>query len=597
MKFDGITTRLVCSELQKLCSARIDKVFQPNKNEIIIGLYKDGLNYSLNISIDASNYRLCLTTHSKQNPMIAPNFCMLLRKHLVGLKLKNIYNTDLERLIILAIEGFDEFEDIVSKKLIIELMGKHGNIILLDENSVIVDSIRHIKCEDEIHRNILPHTKYVYPTTDKLNFLDLKNVKDFKEKILSYNKIQLQDINVNNFSNIICNTFNGISKSIIETIIEKNSITQINDTSLLIIYTTILDLFDKPNDSIILKEIYNKDFEPFPINFYLDDLYFNKESNDAFKNYRNTTLKLILEVLKKYQQRLVNMDKKLKECENMEQYKLYGELITANLYKIKNKNLDSVTLQNYYENNKSITIKLDNRYLPSINAKRFYKKYNKLKNTLEVVTVQKEETIKEISYLESIIYELESSTTIDEIAEIFEEISENVVFEKAFANSSLSKKLSVEKDSRSKVKKSQLTKNKEVSFNPIKYTVDGYTILVGRNNKENDYLTTKYAKKEDLWFHTKDIHGSHVILKINDNKNAKSNNKSSSLNTNSNNAENLNIDESIIYKCAELAAKHSKAKNSSNVPVDYCLVKFVKKPSGAKPGMVIYSNNKTIYIK
>ena len=597
MKFDGITTRLVCSELQKLCSARIDKVFQPNKNEIIIGLYKDGLNYSLNISIDASNYRLCLTTHSKQNPMIAPNFCMLLRKHLVGLKLKNIYNTDLERLIILDIEGFDEFEDIVSKKLIIELMGKHGNIILLDENSVIVDSIRHIKCEDEIHRNILPHTKYVYPTTDKLNFLDLKNVKDFKEKILSYNKIQLQDINVNNFSNIICNTFNGISKSIIETIIEKNSITQINDTSLLIIYTTILDLFDKPNDSIILKEIYNKDFEPFPINFYLDDLYFNKESNDAFKNYRNTTLKLILEVLKKYQQRLVNMDKKLKECENMEQYKLYGELITANLYKIKNKNLDSVTLQNYYENNKSITIKLDNRYLPSINAKRFYKKYNKLKNTLEVVTVQKEETIKEISYLESIIYELESSTTIDEIAEIFEEISENVVFEKAFANSSLSKKLSVEKDSRSKVKKSQLTKNKEVSFNPIKYTVDGYTILVGRNNKENDYLTTKYAKKEDLWFHTKDIHGSHVILKINDNKNAKSNNKSSSLNTNSNNAENLNIDESIIYKCAELAAKHSKAKNSSNVPVDYCLVKYVKKPNGAKPGMVIYTNNKTVFVK
>ena len=476
-------------------------------------------------------------------------------------------------------------------------MGKHGNIILLDENSVIVDSIRHIKCEDEIHRNILPHTKYVYPTTDKLNFLDLKNVKDFKEKILSYNKIQLQDINVNNFSNIICNTFNGISKSIIETIIEKNSITQINDTSLLIIYTTILDLFDKPNDSIILKEIYNKDFEPFPINFYLDDLYFNKESNDAFKNYRNTTLKLILEVLKKYQQRLVNMDKKLKECENMEQYKLYGELITANLYKIKNKNLDSVTLQNYYENNKSITIKLDNRYLPSINAKRFYKKYNKLKNTLEVVTVQKEETIKEISYLESIIYELESSTTIDEIAEIFEEISENVVFEKAFANSSLSKKLSVEKDSRSKVKKSQLTKNKEVSFNPIKYTVDGYTILVGRNNKENDYLTTKYAKKEDLWFHTKDIHGSHVILKINDNKNAKSNNKSSSLNTNSNNAENLNIDESIIYKCAELAAKHSKAKNSSNVPVDYCLVKYVKKPNGAKPGMVIYTNNKTVFVK
>ena len=584
MVFDGITTKLICDELQNLCGSRIDKIFQPNKNEIIIGLYKDGLNYALNISIDSAHYRLCLTTHNKSNPMIAPNFCMLLRKHLIGLKLKNIYNTNLERLIIIDIEGFDEFEDVVSKKIIIELMGKHGNIILLDENSIIIDSMRHIKCEDEIHRNILPHTKYTFPTTDKLNFLDVINANDYKEKLLSYNNLSLNDIIIDNISSIISNTFNGISKSLIETIIEKYSIKEINTSNINQIYNAINELCNINSpldlDNIILKDIYNKDFEPFAINFYLDDLYYKKESNDAFKNYRNTTLKLILEVLKKYQHRLVNMDNKLKECENMEQYKLYGELITANLYKIENKNLNNVTLENYYNNNEPITITLDNRYLPSINAKRFYKKYNKLKNTLEVVSIQKEETIKEINYLESIIYELEAANTIDEIAEIFDEISENVVFEKAFANSNLSKKLSGEKKSRSKIKKSQLTKNKEVSFNPIKYTVDGYTILVGRNNKENDYLTTKYAKKEDLWFHTKDIHGSHVILKLSDN-----------------NKEKKDIDESIIYKCAELAAKHSKAKNSSNIPVDYCYVKYVKKPNGAKPGMVIYTNNKTIFVK
>lgn len=584
MVFDGITTKLICDELQNLCGSRIDKIFQPNKNEIIIGLYKDGLNYALNISIDSAHYRLCLTTHNKANPMIAPNFCMLLRKHLIGLKLKNIYNTNLERLIIIDIEGFDEFEDVVSKKIIIELMGKHGNIILLDENSIIIDSMRHIKCEDEIHRNILPHTKYTFPTTDKLNFLDVINANDYKEKLLSYNNLSLNDIIIDNISSIISNTFNGISKSLIETIIEKYNIKEINTSNINQIYNAINELCNINSpldlDNIILKDIYNKDFEPFAINFYLDDLYYNKESNDAFKNYRNTTLKLILEVLKKYQHRLVNMDNKLKECENMEQYKLYGELITANLYKIENKNLNNVTLENYYNNNEPITITLDNRYLPSINAKRFYKKYNKLKNTLEVVSIQKEETIKEINYLESIIYELEAANTIDEIAEIFDEISENVVFEKAFANSNLSKKLSGEKKSRSKIKKSQLTKNKEVSFNPIKYTVDGYTILVGRNNKENDYLTTKYAKKEDLWFHTKDIHGSHVILKLSDN-----------------NKEKKDIDESIIYKCAELAAKHSKAKNSSNIPVDYCYVKCVKKPNGAKPGMVIYTNNKTIFVK
>lgn len=589
MKFDGITTKLISSELQNLCGARIEKVYQPNKNEIIIGLYKDGLSYALNASIDASNYRLCLTTHKKSNPMIAPSFCMLLRKHLIGLKLKNIYNVDLERSIIIEIEGYHN-NDIISKKLIIELMGKHGNIVLTDENDVIIDSIRHIKSEDEIHRSILPKIKYVFPITDKLNFLEVEDANDFKNKLLSYNNIQLQDINMNNSASVICNTFNGISKSLIETIIEKCSIKEINDKSILIIFTTILDLINKPDDNIVLKEIYNKDFEPFTINFYIDDLYYNKESNDNFKNYRNTTLKLILEVLKKYQQRLVNMDNKLKECENMEQYKLYGELITANLYRIENKNLSSVTLENYYDDNKPITINLDNRYLPSINAKRFYKKYNKLKNTLEVVTVQKQDTIKEINYLESIIYELEAATSIDEIAEIFDEISENVIFEKAFANSSLNNKLTNGNNKKSKMKKSQLTKNKEVSFNPIKYTVDGYTILVGRNNKENDYLTTKYAKKEDLWFHTKDIHGSHVILKLNDSQKAK-------LNNNNNNTEGFNIDEHIIYKCAELAAKHSKAKNSSNVPVDYCYVKYVKKPNGAKPGMVIYTTNKTVFVK
>ncbi|MBR0350390.1 MAG: NFACT family protein [Clostridia bacterium] len=605
MKFDGITTRLVCNELQNLCGARIDKVFQPNKNEIIIGLYKDGLNYALNISIEASNYRLCLTTHSKSNPMIAPNFCMLLRKHLIGLKLKNIYNTDLERLVILEIEGFDEFEDIVSKKLIIELMGKHGNIILLDENSVIIDSLRHIKCEDEIHRNILPHTKYVYPTTDKLNFLDLKDVDEFSEKLLLYNNLAIQDNNtiqdldINNFADTVCNTFNGFSKQFIENVLKELNVTTIDNSSLSIIFGYINDLIEK-NDThklILLDNGNGNNLETnYSLNFYIDDFYYNKESNEDLKNYRNTTLKLILEVLKKYKQRLVNMDSKLNECENMEQYRLYGELITANLYKIENRNLDNVTLENYYDNNKPITIKLDNKYLPSINAKRFYKKYNKLKNTLEVVTKQKEETLKEISYLESIVYELETATTTNEIAEIFEEISENVVFEKAFANSTLSKKLSGKNDSRSKVKKSQLTKNKEVSFNPIKYTVDGYIILVGRNNIENDYLTTKYAKKDDLWFHTKDIHGSHVILKLNDKK-VKLNSKTNLTTNTTSELDSLNIDESIIYKCAELAVKHSKAKNSSNVPVDYCLVKYVKKPNGAKPGMVIYTTNKTVFVK
>jgi len=229
--------------------------------------------------------------------------------------------------------------------------------------------------------------------------------------------------------------------------------------------------------------------------------------------------------------------------------------------------LKQITVENYYENNEKITIPLDERFTPSVNAKRFFKKYHKLKNTLEIVTIQKEETLKELNYIESIVYELENCSTLDEVSEIFEEISENVIFREKTDN--------YKKKKNSKVKKSSLTKNKNVSFNPIKYNIDGYTLLVGRNNKENDYLTLKYAKKTDIWLHTRDIHGSHAILQLTSDKMPNDN---------------------ILIKCAEITAYHSKARLSSNVPVDICEVKYVKKPSGAKPGMVVYTNQKTLYV-
>lgn len=570
MAFDGITTKAVAGELQALAGARIDKVFQPNKNEVILGLYINGANYALDICIDSGNYRINLTTHSKSNPQVAPNFCMLLRKHLIGLKLKNVVTFGLERLVILDIEGFDEFEDVVSKKLIVELMGKHSNIILVDETNIIVDSLRHIKSDDELNRSILPHIKYQFPTTTKQDFFDLKDFEDFKNKLGETSKDTL--------ITSICETFNGLSNIFVENLV--NDFEQNESTK--DVYSKINKIIENTANThfkIVEKNVRNKikkdyclvigndnETSPFHLNFFIDDFYYNKETNDNFKAYRDTTLKLILGILKKYNTRLLNIDAKLKECENMDVYRVYGELITANLYRIENKNLDFVELENYYDNNNLIKIQLDKKYLPSVNAKRFYKKYNKLKNTLEIVGIQKQETIKELDYLESIVYELEAATTVEEVAQIFDEISENVMIKDTISKT----------QKKSKIKKSKLTKNKEVSFNPIKYTIDDYTIFVGRNNKENDYLTLKFANKSDYWFHTKDIHGSHVILKT---------------------QAGLIPTENILYKCAELASKHSKAKNSSNVPVDYCQVKYVKKPSGAKPGMVIYTNNKTIFVK
>lgn len=561
MAFDGIVTKAIASELQQLSGARIDKIFQPNLNTIILGCYINGTNYALNICANSSNYRIHLTTHSKPNPQIAPNFCMVLRKHLIGLHIKNIITNNLERIITIEFEGFDDIDDIITKKLVIELMGKHCNIILLNEENIIIDSLRHINNIDSTHI-VIPHIKYTYPLTKKLNFLNCNDFESFKNSLSS--------TDIDSLPTCISNTFNGISKKFIKFIINdlniKNLKELFNYLKRIIIDTDSLNLeFKKINNDYFLVENLNNN-ELFSLNFFIDDFYYQKECSEDLKNYRNSILKLILATLKKYKKRLQNINAKLEECKNMDTYRLYGELITANLYKIKNINVPQIELENYYDNNNLIAIPLDSKYSPSINAKKFFKKYNKLKNASEIVSIQKKETLEELNYIESIVYELEAASSVEELASIFDEISENNVFK--------DKTIKTKNIKSTKIKKSNLTKNKNVSFNPIKYSIDNFTFLVGRNNKENDYLSLKYAKKTDLWFHTKDIHGSHGIL-ILDGKQPK---------------------EDILIRCAEISAYHSKARLSSNVPVDFCEVKYVKKPNGSKPGMVIYTNNSTLYV-
>ena len=574
MAFDGIVTKMVANELQSLSGARIDKIFQPNKNNILIGCYLNKTNYLINICINSSSYRIHLTTHPRSNPSVAPNFCMVLRKHLLGLHIKNIVTNNLERVVTIEFEGFDEIDDIISKKLVIELMGKHCNVIILDDQNIIIDSMRHIYQEDS-NRNIVPHLKYIYPTTNKKNFLDCTDFSEFLDLLPN-------ELSIDTFPLILSNIFNGFSRSFVSGLLQDLNIDALNNIDLEKIYNEIRNIvFENDTNNLNFKYIdvkgkkdyylstsNNEKLVPFHLNFFLDDFYFEKETSQEFRVYRDSVLKMILSVLDKYKKRLNNMNKKLAECDDMQKYQLYGELITANLYRIENIPISNIVLENYYDNNKEISIELDSRYSPSVNAKRFFKKYNKLKNTLEIVTKQKDETLKELDYIESIVYELEAATTLDEVYSIFEEISENVIFAEK------TKQLSNKK--KDKLKKSNLTKNKNVSFNPIKYTIGNYQLLVGRNNKENDYLTLKYASKNDIWFHTKDIHGSHAILKLNSNNDIPN--------------------EDILVKCAEIVALHSKAKNSSNVPVDYCEVRYVKKPNGAKPGMVIYTHNHTLYV-
>ena len=560
MAFDGIVTKAILKEITPLISGKIDKIHQPDRNTIVLGVYSQGKNYSLNICIDSRNCRINLTTHSKVNPLVAPNFCMLLRKHLIGGRISNISMLGLERLINIEIETINDFNEIETKTLIIELMGKHSNIILTNNKNIIIDAMRHINSETS-YREILPSRTYTLPNSDKFDFTALTSFDEFSSKFVN--------IEFDNLAKEISNTFTGFSLSFANSVINKCGITTLSEENLRKIYNYISNIVDgtKPlKFEFIYKNEKLFDYvltignSAETLNNFIDNFYFERETVETFTNSRNTILKMILEVLKKYTNRLHSINSKLKECDDMDKYKLYGELITANLYRLSNTHSPSVKLENYYDNNNLISIPLDTKYSPSVNAKRYFKKYSKLKNAFQIVSTQKAETEKELDYIESIVYELENSYTLEDIQTIFEEISENVIFKEKLKN---------------KEKKNKNAKKKKViTYSPIEYDIDGFKVYVGRNNKENDWLTLSFATKNDIWFHTKDIHGSHVILKAD-----------------------KPINDDILVKCAEIAVKHSKAKNSSNVPVDYCLVKFVKKPNGTKPGMVIFTNNKTLNVK
>lgn len=558
MAFDGFVNKAIINELtNSIINGKIIKVHQPNKDELILGIYLNNNKYNLDICINSSNCRINLTSEKKPNPINPTSFCMLLRKHLIGAKIRQIDTIGLDRLIVFHLETFNELNDLVNKKLVVELMGKHSNIILLNENDTIIDSARHISAD----RTILPANPYTFPMSDKININDI-NDKEFVNMFQEHS---------NSFSNFISSHFYGFSKVHINYIVNLLNINvdNISESDIIKFYDYIINIvsninslnvkcinfeFNNKNDYILISSENTSELE---INNFIDNYYSSKEKNENFENYRNNVLRIILSILKKYEKRLCNINSKLEECKNMDTYKLYGELITANLYKLNNNiNLESVTLNNYYDNNNSITILLDKRYSPSVNAKRFFKKYNKLKNTLEIVTTQQEDTKKELNYIESIIYSLHSASSIDEVDDIYLEIQENL----------LSKKIDDKK----------VGKNSKETSSPIKLNIDGYTVLIGKNNKQNDELTLKIASKSDLWFHAKDIQGSHVILKTDYDK---------------------DLNENIIYKCASIAAYYSKGKNSSKVEVQYTEVKNIKKPKNAKPGFVVFSKYKSILVQ
>ena len=567
MAYDGLVNYCVVRELRnKIIGAKIDKIFEPNFEEILLGIYSNGNKYALDLVVSSNYYRASLTTNAKPNPTQAPTFCMTLRKYLLGTHITNIYTNGLERIIFIEFEGYNKSKDFSSKQLIIELMGKHSNIILVDKQDIIIDSLKHFSINSGSMRNIFSGSKYEFPKSDKLDFFSISDEDEFYN-VLKNNGIRLS---TSSLINIISNTFTGISKISIKSFEEKLNISDELEkqssnklfnyiSSILTSNSAIACLYEGNYSLELTHSIKDADLQ---INFFLDDYYFSKENTNNFITYRNNLLKLILLKLNKLNNKLDLVNRKITECQDAEKYKLYGELITSNLYKISDYNTDSITLENYYDNNKEITIPLDKSISPSSNAKKFFKKYKKLKTAKEFVDMQKETILKDIYYLESVVYEINSATNIADIDEIYSEIQETSTNILNAKKKQISKKKTITKKVPNKIG--------EI----LKYDIDGFTVLVGKNNKQNDYITTKLANKEDLWFHVKDFHGSHVVLRT----------------------ENKVPSPETLYKCAKLAKEHSKAKQSSNVPVDYTYVEYVKNPSGSKRGMVVYSNNKSIIV-
>lgn len=562
MAFDGIITKAVIAELKpNLIGAKVNKVYEPTKNDIVLELYNNGNNYSLNLCINPESCRISLTTYSKPNPQVAPNFCMLLRKYLVGGRIIDISNMDLERTVELKFETYNELNDLVHRKLFIEIMSRQSNIILTNENNIIIDTLKHV---DNSSRELLPAHPFEFTKITKKSFVKLSNFNEFYEIVNSSEKTAL--------SKILPVTFIGLSKTfIMQVIIDTNtSDSDFSKESLEKVYNYISEVLNNIGTNNVSCVELENDYslslkgnnQNLNINYFIDKYYHLKESQNNFKSSRNNLLKIILATLKKEYKKLANINKKLNECSNMDTYKLYGELLTANLYKFKNMpNVDKIELENYYDENKIVIIPLDKTISIHKNIDKYFKKYNKLKNALDIVTVQKEETEKELDYIESIVFSLENAKNMSDINEVYEEISENIVTKKEV------------------IKKTKQGKKKQATKNEIKLStvdIDGYTVYVGKNNIQNDYLSLRFADKNDYWFHTQKIHGSHVILRTNGN---------------------LDVPDEVLTKCAILAKENSKASNSSNVPVDYCLARYVKKVPGSKPGMVIYTNYKTIHIR
>ncbi|QIB69021.1 fibronectin/fibrinogen-binding protein [Aminipila butyrica] len=572
MAFDGIAIRTIAQELNsKLSGSKLEKIYQPENDELVLHIHSKAGNVKLYLSCNSSNARLHLITEAVPNPPAPLSFCMLLRKHIQGGRITGVFQKDCERIVEIPFETINELGFNVSKKLIIEIMGKHSNIILVDlESGKIIDSIKRISIDVNRIRQILPGKLYEYPPAqDKIPF-----------DLITLEQIQLLcRCTPNKLAKSLLNGIQGLSPIMAEQLtlgLEVSSQVPYGEEesrqTAQLVYENLLNLRQALEADNLRPQVYlNRD--GLPVDFHavpihsLEEAYLTKAfpelspAAEFFYSHRSSSNRIrqkssdLEKAVKNHLDKLYLKKQRLSEdllkAENSEEYRLYGELLTANLHLFHTGD-SQVTLTNYYDGN-LITIPLDKKLAPAKNAQHYFKKYGKAKTAVKEKAIQLEDATVEIGYLESLSVFVESVNSVEEIEELRSELVEAGYLRK------------------------RKTYGKPVKSKPAPRTYttsDGFRVLVGRNNKENDHLTFKLASAKDLWFHTKDIPGSHAVLFT----------------------EGRPASETAIFEAAAIAASHSKGKDSENVPVDYVPVKYVKKPAGAKPGMVIFTNNRTVYV-
>lgn len=572
MSLDGILLYSLRTELENLLiDGKVDKIHQPEKDEIHLLIRNQKINYRLLLSAHSNYPRVHLTTIQKTNPKKAPSFCMLLRKTLQNGRIRSIEQPFFDRVIKITIDAYDELNILQPKELIIEMMGKHSNILLVDgESKKIIDSIKRVGMEVSSLRQVLPGLSYEHPPLDKTSPFDIDSLATFKEVISQPPKDSLIK---GLFGNII-----GFSPLISRELIERAgldedlSLSYVRDESFYALYQEYKKLLEALKTNTISPAVYLERDKPKAFGIYpLTHLsVYDREDfdriSDVLEYYYNTKdhkerLKQKSQDLRKTVsiklQRLVNkygkLEKDYKNAENADAHRLKGDLVTANLHRME-KGQSEIEVENFYDpEQKMIKIPLNFRMTPSENAQKFYKKYNKAKNALIEIRKQKIRTKREIEYLQGILTNIDHAQDLSDIEEIREELEEQRIVK-----------------SKKKSKKKQPSAAKPLIFQ----TTEGFTVLVGKNNKQNEKITFKMANKEDLWFHVKDQPGSHTVLLL----------------------DGKEPSEDSILEAATLAAFYSKGQNTTKVSVDYTQRKHVKSPKGAKPGMVIYDNFSTILV-